>query len=174
MSNKEILSNFEEIKPKYAIAYRNGNIEAVTALNIEFLEVCRTLNFIPKKKADNLKQYGRMQRARSEMMYELKRFTMKSTHGIRSVVKPDGMWCRYSDVERILKQLAKNNPRPMTNEEYLAALAKLQNKVNSFKGQAKADAKTIKKLRQECVRLRNKLNKSEMLRKIMANANKLK
>ena len=61
---------------------------------------------------------------------ELKRFTMKSTRGIRSVAKPDGMWCRYNDVERILKQLAKNNPRPMTNEEYLAALAKLQNESN--------------------------------------------
>ena len=107
-------------------------------------------------------------------MYELKRFTMKSTRGIRSVVKPDGMWCRYNDVERILKQLAKNNPRPMTNEEYLAALAKLQNEVNSFKGQAKADAKTIKELRQERVRLRNKLNKSETLRKIMENFNKFK
>ena len=107
-------------------------------------------------------------------MYELKRFTMKSTRGIRSVARPDGMWCRYNDVERILKQLAKNNPRPMTNEEYLAALSKLQNNVNSFKGQAKADAKTIKKLRQECVRLRNKLNKSETLRKVLENANKFK
>ena len=87
-------------------------------------------------------------------MYELKRFTMKSTSGIRSVVKTDGMWCRYNDVERILKQLAKNNPRPMTNEEYLAALAKLQNEANSFKVQAKADAKTIKSLKQECIRLR--------------------
>lgn len=107
-------------------------------------------------------------------MYELKRFTMKSTRGIRSVEKPDGMWCRYSDVERILKQLAKNNPRPMTNEEYLAALAKLQNEANSFKIQAKADAKTIKRLKQECIRIRNKLNKSETLRKILENANKLK
>lgn len=105
-------------------------------------------------------------------MYELKRFTMKSNREIRSIVKPDGMWCRYNDVERILKQLAKNNPRPMTNEEYLAALAKLQNEVNSFKGQAKADAKTIKRLKQECVRLRNKLNKSETLRKILENTNK--
>lgn len=107
-------------------------------------------------------------------MYELKRFTMKSTRGIRSVVKPDGIWCRYSDVERILKQLAKNNPRPMTNEEYLAALAKLQNVVNSLKAQAKADAKTIKELRKECIRLRNKLNKSETLRKILENSNKFK
>ena len=62
----------------------------------------------------------------------------------------------------------------MTNEEYLAALAKLQNEVNSFKGQAKADAKTIKRFKQECVRLRNKLNKSETLRKILENANKFK
>lgn len=107
-------------------------------------------------------------------MYELKRFTMESTRGIRSVAKPDGMWCRYNDVERILKQLAKNNPRPMTNEEYIAALAKLQNEVNSFKGQTKADAKTIKRLKQECVRLRNKLNKSETLRKILENTNKFK
>ena len=107
-------------------------------------------------------------------MYELKRFTMKSTREIRSVVKPDGMWCRYNDVERILKQLAKNNPRPMTNEEYLAALAKLQNEAKSYKAQAKADAKTIKSLKQECVRLRNKLNKSETLREILTNANKLK
>ena len=107
-------------------------------------------------------------------MHELKRFTMKSTRGIRSVVKPDGMWCRYNDVERILKQLAKNNLRPMTNEEYLAALAKLQNEANSFKVQAKADAKTIKSLKQECIRLRNKLNKSETLRKILENANKFK
>jgi hypothetical protein len=94
--------------------------------------------------------------------------------GIRAVNDEDGRWCRYDDVKKILKQLTKQNARPMTNEEYLAALAKLQNAVNSFKGQAKADAKTIKKLRQECVRLRNKLNKSETLRKIMANANKLK
>ena len=107
-------------------------------------------------------------------MHELKRFTMKFTRGIRSVVKPDGMWCRYNDVERILKQLAKNNLRPMTNEEYLAALAKLQNEANSFKVQAKADAKTIKSLKQECIRLRNKLNKSETLRKILENANKFK
>lgn len=107
-------------------------------------------------------------------MYELKRFTIKSTRGIRSIANPDGMWCRYNDVERILKQLAKNNPRPMTNEEYLAALAKLQNEANSFKVQAKADAKTIKSLKQECIRLRNKLNKSETLRKILENANKFK
>lgn len=107
-------------------------------------------------------------------MYELKRFTMKSTRCIRSVVMPDGMWCRYNDVERIIKQLAKNNPRPMTNEEYLAALAKLQNEANSFKVQSKADAKTIKSLKQECIRLRNKLNKSETLRKILENANKFK
>lgn len=107
-------------------------------------------------------------------MYELKRFTIKPTSGIRSVAKPDGMWCRYSDVERILKQLAKNNTRPMTNEEYLAALAKLQNEAKSFKAQAKADAKTIKELKQECVRIRNKLNKSETLRKILENANKFK
>ena len=64
-------------------------------------------------------------------MYELKRYTMKSTREIRSVAKPDGMWCRYSDVESILKQLTKNNPRPMTNEEYLAALAKLQNEASA-------------------------------------------
>ena len=107
-------------------------------------------------------------------MYELKRYTMKSTREIRSVAKPDGMWCRYSDVESILKQLTKNNPRPMTNEEYLAALAKLQNEAKSFKVQAKADANTIKHLRQECIRIRNKLNKSETLRKILENANKLK
>ena len=107
-------------------------------------------------------------------MYELKRYTMKSTREIRSVAKPDGMWCRYSDVESILKQLTKNNPRPMTNEEYLAALAKLQNEAKSFKVQAKANANTIKHLRQECIRIRNKLNKSETLRKILENANKLK
>lgn len=107
-------------------------------------------------------------------MYELKRFTMKSTREIRSVVSPDGMWCRYDDVARILKQLAKNNPRPMTNEEYLAALAKLQNVVNSLKAKAKADAMMIKGLKQERVRIRNKLNKSETLRKILENANKFK
>ena len=108
-------------------------------------------------------------------MYELKRYSMRITDmGIRSEKDEYGCWCRYEDVKRILKQLAKNNPRPMTNEEYLAALAKLQNEVNSFKAQAKADAKTIKKLKQECVRIRNKLNKSETLRKILENANKLK
>ena len=42
-------------------------------------------------------------------MYELKRFTMKSTRGIRSVAKPDGMWCRYNDVERIFYKLKDNN-----------------------------------------------------------------
>ena len=62
----------------------------------------------------------------------------------------------------------------MTNEEYLAALAKLQNEANSFKIQAKADANTIKRLKQECIRIRNKLNKSETLRKILENSNKFK
>lgn len=98
-------------------------------------------------------------------MNELRRFSMKITDmGIRAVDDADGRWCRYDDVKKILKQLTKQNARPMTNEEYAAALAKLQNKANGNKSQAKKDAQTIKTLRQSCVRLRNKLNKSETIR----------
>ena len=98
-------------------------------------------------------------------MNELKRYSMKIMDlGIRAVLDENGRWCFYKDTEKILKQLTKNNARPMTNEEYAAALAKLQNEAKSNKAQAKRDAKTIKSLKQECVRLRNKLNKSETLR----------
>lgn len=98
-------------------------------------------------------------------MNELRRFSMKITDmGIRAVDDADGRWCRYDDVKKILKQLTKQNARPMTNEEYAAALAKLQNEAKGNKAQAKRDAKTIKSLRQSCVRLRNKLNKSETIR----------
>ena len=98
-------------------------------------------------------------------MNELRRFSMKITDmGIRAVDDSDGRWCRYDDVKKILKQLTKQNARPMTNEEYAAALAKLQNEAKGNKAQAKKDAKTIKTLRQSCVRLRNKLNKSETIR----------
>jgi hypothetical protein len=98
-------------------------------------------------------------------MNELKRYSMKLTDmGIRSVNDEDGRWCRYDDVKKILKQLTKQNARPMTNEEYAAALAKLQNEAKSYKAQAKADAKTIKSLRQQCVRLRNSVNKERTLR----------
>ena len=98
-------------------------------------------------------------------MNELRRFSMKITDmGIRAVDDSDGRWCRYDDVKKILKQLTKQNARPMTNEEYAAALAKLQNEANGNKVQAKKDAETIKSLRQSCVRLRNKLNKSETIR----------
>lgn len=98
-------------------------------------------------------------------MNELRRFSMKITDmGIRAVDDSDGRWCRYDDVKKVLKQLTKQNARPMTNEEYAAALAKLQNEAKGNKAQAKKDAKTIKTLRQSCVRLRNKLNKSETIR----------
>lgn len=98
-------------------------------------------------------------------MNELRRFSMKITDmGIRAVDDADGRWCRYDDVKKILKQLTKQNARPMTNEEYAAALAKLQNEANGNKVQAKNDAETIKSLRQSCVRLRNKLNKEKTLR----------
>lgn len=98
-------------------------------------------------------------------MNELRRFSMKITDmGIRAVDDSDGRWCRYDDVKKVLKQLTKQNARPMTNEEYAAALAKLQNEANGNKAQAKKDAQTIKTLRQSCVRLRNKLNKSETIR----------
>lgn len=98
-------------------------------------------------------------------MNELRRFSMKITDmGIRAVDDADGRWCRYDDVKKILKQLTKQNARPMTNEEYAAALAKLQNEAKGNEAQAKQDAKTIKTLRQSCVRLRNKLNKSETIR----------
>ena len=98
-------------------------------------------------------------------MNELRRFSMKITDmGIRAVDDSDGRWCRYDDVKKILKQLTKQNARPMTNEEYAAALAKLQNEAKGNEAQAKKDAKTIKTLRQSCVRLRNKLNKSETIR----------
>lgn len=98
-------------------------------------------------------------------MNELRRFSMKITDmGIRALDDPAGRWCRYNDVKKILKQLTKQNARPMTNEEYAAALAKLQNEAKGNKAQAKKDAKTIKTLRQSCVRLRNKLNKSETIR----------
>lgn len=98
-------------------------------------------------------------------MNELRRFSMKITDmGIRAVDDADGRWCRYDDVKKILKQLTKQNARPMTNEEYAAALAKLQNEAKSYKAQAKNDADTIKSLRQNCVRLRNRVNKSETIR----------
>lgn len=98
-------------------------------------------------------------------MNELKRYSMKLTDmGIRSVNDEDGCWCRYDDVKKILNQLTKQNARPMTNEEYAAALAKLQNEAKSYKAQAKADAKTKKSLKQQCVRLRNSLNKERTLR----------
>lgn len=98
-------------------------------------------------------------------MNELRRFSMRVVGmDLRAVDDSDGCWCRYDDVKKILKQLTKQNARPMTNEEYAAALAKLQNEAKSYKAQAKADAKTIKELKQECVRIRNKLNKSETLR----------
>ena len=57
MSNKEVLSEFESIAPKYAIAYKNGNIEEVTALNIDFLAVCDRLDKIPNNKKDNLEHH---------------------------------------------------------------------------------------------------------------------
>jgi hypothetical protein len=98
-------------------------------------------------------------------MNELRRFSMKITDmGIRAVDDSDGRWCRYDDVKKILKQLTKQNARPMTNEEYAAALAKLQNEAESYKAQAKTDANTIKSLRQNCVRLRNSVNKERTLR----------
>lgn len=98
-------------------------------------------------------------------MNELKRYTMRVTDmGIRACQCPDGMWCRYRDVARILRQLSRQNERPMTNEELVAALAKLQNEANSYKAQAKADAKAIKSLKQECVRLRNRANREHTLR----------
>lgn len=98
-------------------------------------------------------------------MNELKRYSMRITDmGIRADKDDDGRWCRYEDVKKILKQLTKNNARPMTNEEYAAALSKLQNEAKSNQAQAKIDAKTIKSLKQECVRLRNKLNKAETIR----------
>lgn len=98
-------------------------------------------------------------------MNELKRYSMRITDmGIRAEKDEDGRWCLYEDVRKILRQLTKNNSRPMTNEEYAAALAKLQNEAKSYKAQAKADAKTIKSLRQNCVRLRNSVNKERTLR----------
>ena len=98
-------------------------------------------------------------------MNELKRYSMRITDmGIRADKDDDGRWCRYEDVKKILKQLTKNNARPMTNEEYAAALSKLQNEAKSNQAQAKRDAKTIKSLKQECVRLRNELNKERTLR----------
>lgn len=98
-------------------------------------------------------------------MNELKRYSMRITDmGIRAEKDEDGRWCLYEDVQKILRQLTKNNSRPMTNEEYAAALAKLQNEAKGNKAQAKKNAQTIKSLRQSCVRLRNKLNKSETLR----------
>lgn len=98
-------------------------------------------------------------------MNELRRFSMKITDmGIRAVDDTDGRWCRYDDVKKILNQLTKQNARPMTNEEYAAALAKLQNEAKNYKAQLKADAKTIKSLRQNCVRLRNSVNKERTLR----------
>lgn len=84
--------------------------------------------------------------------------------GIRAENDDYGRWCRYDDVKNILRQLTKNNSRPMTNEEYAAALAKLQNEAKGNKARAKKAAQTIKRLKQEYVRLRNKLNKSETLR----------
>lgn len=98
-------------------------------------------------------------------MNELKRYSMRITDmGIRAEKDEYGRWCRYEDVKKILSQLTKNNSRPMTNEEYAAALAKLQNEAKGNKVRAKQDAHTIKSLRQACVRLRNKLNKSETIR----------
>lgn len=98
-------------------------------------------------------------------MNELRRFSMKITDmGIRAVDDADGRWCRYDDVKKILRQLTKGNARPMTNEEYAAALAKLQNEAKSYQAQSKTDANTIKSLRQNCVRLRNSVNKERTLR----------
>ncbi len=98
-------------------------------------------------------------------MNELRRFSMKITDmGVRAVDDADGRWCRYDDVKKILRQLTKGNPRPMTNEEYAAALSKLQNNAKADSGKAKADAKTIRLLKRQCVHLRNKLNASETIR----------
>lgn len=98
-------------------------------------------------------------------MNELKRYSMRITDmGIRAEKDDYGRWCSYEDVKKILSQLTKNNNRPMTNEEYAAALAKLQNEAKGNKARAKQDAQTIKSLKQACVRLRNKLNKSETIR----------
>lgn len=55
----------------------------------------------------------------------------------------DFKYCPYCGEE--LKQESKT---PMTQEEYAAALAKLQNEAKGNKARAKQDAQTIKSLKQ--------------------------
>lgn len=91
-------------------------------------------------------------------MNELKRFNICKN---RMKLKPDGLWCRFADVEKILSFLTRKNERPMTNEEYAANLAKLQNDNASLKADAKLRTKEIKELKHTCVKYRNKINKLE-------------
>lgn len=52
----------------------------------------------------------------------------------------------------------------MTNEEYAAKLAKIQNINDSLKADAKLRAKEIKELKLACVKYKNKINKLETVR----------